>query len=83
MLAMKEKKKKLTLLFRIIHVLYILEKHSIIAIIKGLGEVCNFKLGYEDMGHRDKNTRSKKRMYGFVDRFLLGSWTKKKFRKQT
>src|SRR5665213_446391 len=38
---------------------------------------------YESMGHRERSIWSQERMYGFVDRLLLGSWTEKEFRKRT
>jgi hypothetical protein len=46
-------------------------------------KITNLSLVYENMGYRERSIWSKKRMIGFVNRLLLGSWTEIEFRKRT
>ena len=67
--------------------LYMLVKHVVniqARILQGEWEkVAILSLMYESMGHRERSICNKKRMSGFVECLLLGSWTEREFRKRT
>jgi len=87
MIAMEERRRRLVLLLGLYMFLYMLVKHVVnIQALLLQGEWEKFailSLVYESMGYRERSIWSQERMYGFVERLLLGSWTEKEFRKRT
>jgi len=87
MLAMEERKRRLVLLLGLYMFLYMLVKHVVAIqalILQGEWEkFAILSVVYESMRCRERSIWSQERMYGFVDRLLLGSWTEKEFRKRT
>jgi hypothetical protein len=87
MVAMEERRRSLILLLGLYMCLYMLVKHVVnIQAMFLQGEwknVAILSLVYESVGHRERNIWNLERMSGFVDRLLLGSWTKREFKKET
>lgn len=87
MVSMEERRRSLVLVLGLYMCLYMLAKHVAdmqALILQGEWEkFAFFSLLHESLGRRERSIWTQARMFGFVDRLLLGSWTEKDFRSRT
>jgi hypothetical protein len=87
MVEMEERRRKLVVLLGLYIFLYMLVKNVVVIqtlILQGEWEkIAILSVVYENIGCIERNIWNQEKMLGFVDQLLLGSWTKKKFKKRT